>query len=112
MTHPAIERRLREQQDMIDTARAYVEHLRSRLAVERAWVAGSVARGDFNVWSDIDVVLVAADLPEDPLRRLDLFGDRPPKVEIVSFTPDEIETARRKNNPLVLEALERGVPLE
>lgn len=111
MTHPVIQRRLAEQKEMIDRARGYVKTLRARLPIERAWVAGSVARGDFNLWSDIDVVLVVRALPERAVDRHGLFPDRPPGVEIIPYTPEEFERARAKKNPLVLEALHQGVDL-
>jgi len=57
------ERRL-ERERLIALAREYVERLSARVTVEAAAVVGSVARGDFNVWSDVDVVVVANADPE------------------------------------------------
>ncbi len=109
MTHPAVERRVREQAEMIGVARGYVCRLRRRLSIDRAWVAGSVARGDFNAWSDIDLVLVARDLPSGPAQRHQLFHDRPAKIEVAAFTREEFDRAQNKKNALVLEALHAGV---
>jgi hypothetical protein len=38
-----------------------------------------------------------------------LVADAPPRVQPLGFTPAEFERARAKGNPLVIEALERGV---
>lgn len=109
MSHPALERRIAEREEMIETARRYARQLGSRLHLERAWVTGSVARGDFNVWSDIDLVIVVPHLPRRLLDRLALFSDRPPKVEVAAFTRGELEDQEKRGNPLVLEALSAGV---
>ena len=47
--------------------------LSERLPVQAVMLTGSVARGDFNVWSDIDVVVVAESLPERLRDRLALL---------------------------------------
>jgi uncharacterized protein len=111
MIHPVIKRRRAERKEKIDLARAYVRAIAPRIGVEHAWVVGSVARGDFNVWSDIDVVLIAPDLPETPLSRADLFLDKPPGVQIVAYTQEEFGVGLARKNPLVLEATRIGVPI-
>jgi predicted nucleotidyltransferase len=74
-----------------------------------AAVIGSVARGDFNVWSDVDVV-VAEEVPERmPDRAALLTADAPGRVQPVGFRPDEFDAARRKGNRLAREASEAGV---
>jgi uncharacterized protein len=105
-----IARRRAERKGLIDLGRVYTRQLSARLTVRAAYVVGSVARGDFNVWSDVDVVIVADDLPSRvPERMAVLVADAPPRVQPVGFTPAEFERARSKGNPLVIEALERGV---
>lgn len=109
MTHPVIRRRRAEQSEMIETARRYVQTLRERLEIQRAWVAGSVARGDFNVWSDIDLVLVAAELPERGLERQDVFIDAPARVQVVAYTSEELARALERRDPLATEASTSGI---
>ncbi len=111
MTHPIIERRRAERREKIGLADDYIRAVTLRLGIHRAWVVGSVARGDFNVWSDIDVVVVADDLPPTPLQRADLFLDKPPNVQIVAYTPEEFQEELRRENPLVVEATTLGVPI-
>jgi predicted nucleotidyltransferase len=111
MSHPVIERRRAERNRLIESARSYVSSLAGRLDVDRAWVAGSVARGDFNVWSDVDIVVVAPGMPERGLERLDLFSDAPPRVQVIAYTPVEFERALARKDPLAKEATSVGVNL-
>lgn len=108
----AVAERYAEQERLVGLAREHVRRLSRRLSLSQAAVVGSVARGDFNVWSDVDVVVVADALPERaPDRTLVLMEDRPPRVEPIGFTPAELEDARRRRNPLVVELDSIGIPL-
>ena len=109
----AVTERYAEQQRLVGLApREHVQRLAGRQRVHQAAVVGSVARGDFNVWSDVDVVVVADALPERVLdRTLVLMEGRPPRVEAIGFTPDELEDARRRRNPLVVELDSIGIPV-
>ena len=104
----AVATRRRERERLIETARRYVERLAERVPVAAAAVVGSVARGDFNVWSDVDVVVVAADLPaRAPDRQAVLGADAPGGVQAIGFTPAELAVALERRNPLAL-ALDGG----
>jgi predicted nucleotidyltransferase len=108
----AIADRRREQRELIELARTYVQSLAGRLPVAAASVVGSVARGDFNAWSDIDVVLIVDGLPpRAPERSALLLADAPPRIQPIGFTRDEFGRAFRRGNPLAREALELGVTL-
>ena len=74
-----------------------------------AVLVGSYARGDFNLWSDVDVVLVAEfeGGPVERLKRLDV----PVGVQVIPLTPREFSRLLAKRNPLAVEAVERGVVL-
>ena len=110
--HEAVAARRVEREALIALAREYLDRLSRRLPVTAAVVAGSVARGDFNVWSDVDVVVVAEDLPaRAPERMALLLADAPPRVQPIGFTPAELELARRRANRLVVEADRHGVVL-
>ena len=102
-------RRWRERADRLATAARYAEALSRRIALLDAVVIGSTARGDFNVWSDIDVLVVAEDLPEKaPDRALLLAQDVRSGVQAVGFTPEELQAALDKGNPMACEALTSG----
>ncbi|HXF56600.1 MAG TPA: nucleotidyltransferase domain-containing protein [Actinomycetota bacterium] len=102
--------RVRRRAELIELARTYVRSLGQRLPLVAAAVVGSVARGDFNVWSDVDVVVVAESLPERLPERLALLTrDAPPGVQPVGFTPQEFRWALDKRNPLARAVREEGV---
>ncbi len=103
----ALDQRRRERERLLGLAREYVERLYRRLPLVAAAVVGSVARGDFNLWSDVDVVVVADGLPaRAPDRGSVLVADAPGGVQPIGFTPQEFERAWMKRNPLVREAAE------
>jgi len=112
----ALERRKMERRMMIDLARAYVDQIMTRKAepvkvLARA-VIGSVARADFNQASDIDMIIISDNLPDNPLARSELlYRDIPPKIEPKAFTPAEFRQMVEKKNPLAVSALTYGVVL-
>lgn len=111
MADPLAERREAKAR-LTALARKFVERASDRIRIVAAVLVGSVARGDFNVWSDIDVVVIAEALPERFLERQALLLEHaPPGVQPVAFTVAEFRTALAKGNRLAREALEAGVPL-
>jgi predicted nucleotidyltransferase len=108
---PIAERR-GQRAELIATAAAYVEALGKRIGLVAAAVAGSVARGDFNLWSDIDVVVVANGLPpRAPERAGLLLKSAPARVQPVGYSPAEFALAVRRGDRLACEVLEVGVSL-
>jgi predicted nucleotidyltransferase len=108
----ALEERRADRARLIERARAYVESLASRLDVRAAAVVGSVARGDFNVWSDVDVLVVAEGLPaRAPDRAWRLLEGAPPRVQPIGYSLAELEREWSRGNRLVCEGVERGVHL-
>lgn len=102
--HPVVAARIAEQRARIDLARRWAEALAARLApgvtVQVAVVFGSTARGDFNKWSDIDVLVVADPLPDRLLDRYDLVAPVPAGVQPVLWTSTELAAARARGNPI------------
>jgi len=110
VTHPVIERRRRERAAAIARVQSWADALATRLPSLRAVaVFGSVARGDFNKWSDIDVLVVAAELPKRYTERAELVSPVPPGVQPIIWTPDEQARERRRGNPIAREVDEIGV---
>jgi hypothetical protein len=98
--------------ELIALARAAVDRLSTRIPLVAAAIVGSVARGDFNVWSDVDVVVIASGLPARELDRQSLLLDAAaPGVQPVAFTPHEFDRALERANRLAVEAVGSGVPL-
>lgn len=109
MTHPTIERRLEEQRARIELAAAWVRLLTHRVDVVAAVVFGSTARGDFNKWSDIDVLVISPVLPTGARERLELLmRDAPPGIQPIAWTPDEYARRRDRGDPIVRESETAG----
>lgn len=106
----ALARRSRERDALLDRARGFVAGLPGTLGVVAAVVFGSVARGDFNVWSDVDVLVVARNLPPRPQDRLALLGSVR-RVQPVAWTPEEFAAQAAAGNRIAREALGEGVPI-
>jgi predicted nucleotidyltransferase len=104
-----LERRQRERERLLSVARGFTDALPAALQVRAVCVFGSVARGDFNVWSDIDVLVVAEPLPDHPVHRLEALGPPVPRVQAVVWTPQEWSQRRRRGDPIAVEAIRRGV---
>ncbi|MFA4030369.1 MAG: hypothetical protein GDYSWBUE_002103 [Candidatus Fervidibacterota bacterium] len=68
-----LKRRKAQQAELIKAAEKFAEKLRQNLGSLTAWIFGSVAKGTFKTWSDIDVFIVAENLPDHPMQRLKLL---------------------------------------
>lgn len=104
-----IARRRAEQAARIDVARRYAADIPDDIGIRAVVVFGSVARGDFNVWSDIDVLVVADRLSDGYLDRVAAVGLPPTGVQLVVWTPAEWSAAHVKGNPIATEAAASGV---
>ena len=79
----------------------------------RAIVFGSVARGEADEWSDLDLLIVA-ETPRPFFERFKDFAgiyDVWPRLDLLIYTPQEFEQLVAQENPLVLRAIEEGVVL-
>ena len=108
-----IERRRRLREEAINRARAFAECARGKLGRLTAIVFGSYARGDFNVWSDVDLLLVVdRPLPPSPLKRLGMIEEClrvASDVEPLVLTASELKERLGKGDPAVVEAVGEGV---
>ena len=103
-----IDRRRKERRKRIELAREFVESL-EELRPLTAVVIGSTARGDFNEWSDIDVVIISDGFPENPLRRFDLVErSLKPGIEPIPLRMSDFLRLLRRKAP-VIEDIARGV---
>ena len=110
MSHLILVRRRAEQQARIRCAADWAHDLAKRLDLIAVVVFGSAARGDFNKWSDIDVLVVARGLPPDARARLALLTEStPPGVKPMGWLPDEFADRRRRKDPIARECDAVGV---
>ena len=98
-------RRIREKR--IEEAKDWASRIPFRVT---AVLIGSYARGDFNLWSDVDVLVISEEFggkPLDRLRKLDV----PSGYQIIALTPREFRKLLGKGEPMVMEAIKYGVVL-
>lgn len=69
--------------ELIDLAKRYSKALVRRFGdrLVAVTIFGSVARGEANERSDIDLLLVFSDLPQGRLSRRNFLGECPPEIE-------------------------------
>jgi len=99
-----LEERRREREERLRKARRFAEEVRRALGKATVVVIGSTCRGDFNAWSDIDVVVISDSLPENPLHRLDLLADLlEPGIEAIPLRREDAIRLAEKGSPVAEE---------
>ena len=101
-----VEKRIEERNKIINEATAYSKNLSFKCSV---LLIGSYARGDFNLWSDIDLLIIG-NFSGNPLERLKNI-DFPPGYETIMLTPEEINKMKMKNDKFITDALKDDVVL-
>lgn len=106
-----IEERRRILEHILNTAHEFAEKLREKLGKVTVILYGSYARGDFNLWSDVDLIVISETFNNVPtLRRYDMVMElTPPKFELKLWTPDEARVCLSK--PWWKEALKHRIIL-
>ncbi len=103
-----VERRIEERKRRIEEALDFVRSLKE-LRPLTAVVIGSTARGDFNEWSDIDVVIISDKFPENPLRRFDMLERQlKPGIEPIPLRLVDLRRLIRKRAP-ILDDIAQGI---
>ncbi len=74
---------------------------------------GSVARGDADRWSDLDLIIVAETARPFFERFKDFSGlyDIWPRLDLLIYTPQEFQRMLNEGNPLIARAVAEGVVL-
>ena len=103
-----VERRIEERKRRIEEALDFVRSLKEPRPLT-AVVIGSTARGDFNEWSDIDVVIISDKFPENSLRRFDMLERQlKPGIEPIPLRLADLRRLIRKRAP-ILDDIARGI---
>ena len=106
----ALEERRRQREEFVDMARTYADKLRGRVGKLTTIVYGSVSRGDFNLGSDVDILIISEGLPHHPLERMEvLFSCHEPPLEPKGYTPAEFRALLAKPNSAIAEILKDGI---
>jgi len=93
---------------------AYLKSLFDKLSPSFVVLYGSAARGDFGVGSDVDILIVAEELPaklDDRLRLLFSINPTTAPLEPIGYTPKEFEELLRRRQATALYAMEEGILL-
>ena len=102
-----IERRKELREHVIKEASNWASKLPFKVT---AILVGSYARGDFNLWSDVDVLLISESFTGGPVERLKLL-DVPSGFQVIPLTLKEFKRLLTKGDHLAIEAIEFGVVL-
>jgi predicted nucleotidyltransferase len=93
-----------------------LNELRRRLApllgrARKAIIFGSVARGDTDEWSDLDLVIVTDTSRPFLERYLDFEAiyDVWPRLDLLVYTPEEFAAMEREGRPFIDHVLHEGI---
>ena len=85
----------------------YLKALESKIHLKAAVLFGSTAREEADRWSDLDLCIIAEDLPTDFRERMDLlWAEKPPAFDVVGFRPSEMVDLIFR--PMILDILLEG----
>ena len=101
-----IEKRKKQRDEVIEQVTEFAKGLNFKCTV---LLIGSYARGDFNLWSDIDI-LVIGPFRGNPLERLKNI-DLPAGYEAILLTPEELISRKEKNDKFIKESFQQGFPV-
>ncbi len=112
MMKQVIQLRQKERKNLLEKAETYLKKLKEDQGPLSGLVFGFVSRGDFNDASDVDVLVIAEELPPHPLRRLEvLLKPQIPGVDPREYTRSELEQLKQKKDPFIQLVLEEGIIL-
>ena len=94
-----------------DILMEYSKIVSSKLGKFTGVLYGSMARGDNNLWSDIDFLVISDidKLPQNPLKRFEfLYSLTETSIEVKGYTKNEFLKMIEKRNPIALDSLVEG----
>jgi hypothetical protein len=107
-----LEERRRQREEAIKLAQGYVDKISEAISLVSAILYGSFARGDFNLSSDIDVLIISDSLPSNPLARLELLYQFAfASIEPKAYTTKEFISLLKDGNLIIVDALKTGIIL-
>jgi predicted nucleotidyltransferase len=75
---------------------------------------GSIARKEFGLGSDVDLIVVSDNLPDKIMNRIKLLyeiDETKAPLDIKGYKSKEIREMIKKGNPLIMDAMEDGIIL-
>lgn len=113
MHEAIIKFRTKMRKDALQKVRQYLSSL--GLKKYRAVIFGSYAKGDFNYASDIDLLIISDELPEDLNERLSFLNLKRwgvADVEPIGWTEKEYELRKNKHDPFIGLLEKEGIVIE
>ena len=101
-----IERRIKERDKIINDTKKYALSLKFKCS---AILIGSYSRGDFNLWSDVDILIIG-NFSGNPVERINSI-DFPPGYEIIPLNMEELNKKIAKNDKFIIDSFRDGVVL-
>jgi len=91
-----LEERKRKREEVIEEVKRFAEEVKRKLGKVTVVLYGSYARGDFNLWSDIDVLLISDKFKG--VRFLDRYNlfELKPGFEVKPYTYEEFVKMKDK----------------
>jgi len=91
----------------------YIEALKT-LKPKLVILHGSIARKEFGLGSDVDLIVVSDNLPDKIMDRIKLLyeiDETKAPLDIKGYKSEEIREMIKKGNPLIMDAMEDGIIL-
>jgi len=88
----------------------YFKNLANKLDLKIGILFGSYAKGNYSWGSDVDLLIVASNLPENQSKRFSILmdPDLPIQIEPFGYTTQEFKKMLDEKHPIVIEALSKG----
>lgn len=97
---------------MLSNLRDLVESYREKFTLKLVVLFGSRARGDYTDESDVDILVIADDLPRDPREAFSMLRDpKYPHVNPVGFNTEVFLRKLESGSTFLLEVLDEGIVL-
>jgi predicted nucleotidyltransferase len=80
-------------------------------AIDAVLLCGSVARGDANQWSDIDLMITTSDSTLTRAHLREALGDRTDRLSLIFYRTADFEKEYRKRGLFVAHLIKEGIPL-
>ena len=91
-----------EANSIIEQVIAYCKRVNQNFRLKRVILFGSMSRGDFYPHSDIDLLLISDEFPDDWFKRqAELYFLKTKKIEQIGYTTDEIQNMLEEGNNFI-----------
>ncbi|MEM4311572.1 MAG: nucleotidyltransferase domain-containing protein [Nitrososphaerales archaeon] len=110
----AIEERRKKRLEVIERVKVLCKNLRKKYPLFTIMLIGSFSRGDFNLHSDIDILIIFdKELPKSPLERYKLVEDfLEPNMEAQIIGLKEFKKRVEKRDPVINKILKDAMIIE